>query len=146
MAVLVISAVAILGTGSGDELLGKLKLKKVVRSPLDYDGDGIPNQQELCIGSDPLRFNRNADDTYALSSQVADRFYDHDLDEVSGVWEWAYFNDYRTDPCDPDTDNDGYSDGEELLSWNNFTNPLDPCDPRPHATACMTQGASIERR
>ncbi len=44
-------------------------------------------------------------------------------------------NDSHTNPTDPDTDNDGVEDGEEV---ENGTNPLDPCDPNPNHPTCTS--------
>lgn len=119
IAVVIVSVVAVIGTGSGDELLGRvnLKVKRNTQTPanMDFDRDGLTIQQENNIGTDPLK---------------------------------------------RDTDGDGYSDGVEVgeayqVSWGEtpsfidpelVSDPLDPCDPNPLASACLTQGVSVERR
>jgi gliding motility-associated-like protein len=40
-----------------------------------------------------------------------------------------------TDPTNPDSDDDGYSDGQEVT---NGSDPLDPCDPDDSSPECAT--------
>ena len=51
---------------------------------------------------------------------------DDDEDDVFTLCESKY---YRTKPNDPDTDADGYPDGQEIYEL--LTDPLDPLDPPP---------------
>ena len=53
-----------------------------------------------------------------------------------------------TDPLNPDTDGDGYNDGEEVTGVDDPTtpavtmgtsDPLDPCDPDPNSPACAAE-------
>jgi hypothetical protein len=90
--------------------------------PCDQDGDGLTNDQETALGTDP---------------EVADTDGDglNDGDEVFI---------HHTNPLEPDTDGDGLTDGEEI---NNVDDPattlvpagasdaLDPCSPTASA-AC----------
>lgn len=72
---------------------------------VDQDGDGMPDAWELANGLDPT----NASD--ALS--------DADHDGLNARQEYQA----GTDPNNPDTDGDGFSDGVEVLGGGN---PLDP--------------------
>lgn len=75
--------------------------------PPDTDGDGMPDRYEAlhhCL--DPL---------------VDDKDADSDLDTLRNGPEW----DAGTDPCHPDTDRGGESDGSEALR---AANPFDPAD------------------
>ncbi len=84
-------------------------------SPLDSDGDGLSDDDEIDIhGTDP--FNPDTDDDGLL-----------DGDEVSGALN--PFATLPTDPLDPDSDGDGIEDGDEIsgilnLLWGN--QPTDP--------------------
>jgi hypothetical protein len=67
---------------------------------IDSDGDGLTDEQETALGTDPL-------------------LPDSDADGVSDSDENDF---YGTDALDPDTDDDGLGDAEELLTYT--TNPL----------------------
>ena len=49
-------------------------------------------------------------------------------------------NIYGTDPNNPDTDGDGYNDGDEI---NAGSDPLDPCDPDTNSPTCDSDGDGI---
>lgn len=66
-------------------------------SAFDPDSDGLTNNQELQINTDP-----NNPDT------------DND-----GLKDGEEVNLYKTDPTKPDTDNDSYTDGQEVKSGYN---------------------------
>jgi hypothetical protein len=67
----------------------------------DDDDDGLPDDDELTLGTDPL--DPDSDDDGLL-----------DGDEVDV---------HMTDPLDPDTDDDGFTDGVEVAAGS------DPNDP-----------------
>lgn len=69
-------------------------------TPVDTDGDGIPDEEELKIGTDPQKPDTDDD---GLS----------DFDEI---------NRYNTNPLAADSDEEGLKDGEEVLTYR--TNPL----------------------
>jgi len=68
---------------------------------LDEDGDGLTNDQEAAIGTDP--FNPDSDN---------DGLFDKEEVVV-----------YKTDPLNPDTDGDTYLDGSEVKSGYNPSGP-----------------------
>jgi hypothetical protein len=74
----------------------------------DTDGDGLPDYWEAGNG---LNLNNPNGEDGASG--------DPDQDGLSNLEEFAL----GLDPQDPDTDNDGWSDGTELV-WG--TNPLNP--------------------
>ncbi len=74
---------------------------EAVQKPLDSDGDGLSDAEELKLGTNPFSKDTDGD---GLS----------DYDEVMI---------YHTDPKNPDTDGDGYTDGQEVKSGHN---PLGP--------------------
>lgn len=73
----------------------------LVNQPLDSDKDGLTDEEEVSLGTNP-----NSPDTE--SDGLSDR------DEVKI---------YKTDPKNKDTDGDGYSDGDEVKGGYN---PLGP--------------------
>lgn len=69
--------------------------------PIDSDGDGLTDEDEARLGTDPLK--ADSDDDGLL-----------DNEEVRI---------YKSDPMVPDTDGDGYKDGDEV---KNGYNPIGP--------------------
>ena len=93
----------------------------------DTDDDGIEDGQEVTDGTDPL------DD---CDSNGGTPLGDSDCDG-DGLTN-AEENDLGTDPNDADSDSDGLTDGEEVLVEDDpnttlvpeeASDPLDPCDP-----------------
>ena len=94
----------------------------------DTDGDGILDGQEVNVdGTDPL------DDCDSIGGTPLPES-DCDNDGLTNAEE----NDLGTDPFDADTDDDGLTDGEEVLVEDNPdteavpegpSDPLDACDP-----------------
>jgi hypothetical protein len=72
----------------------------VASSPVDSDGDGLSDLDELALGSDPT---------------LADTDHDRLDDGVEGAM--------GTDPTRFDTDGDGFFDGDEASAYRD---PLDP--------------------
>ena len=69
--------------------------------PVDTDNDGLTDDQEADIGTDP---------------KVADT-------DGDGLTDGEEVNEYGTDPLAEDSDNDGLIDGEEVNSYN--TDPME---------------------
>lgn len=68
---------------------------------LDDDSDGLSNEEESVLGTNPLETDTDNDGLF-------------DREEVRS---------FRTDPTNADTDGDGLSDYNEIKRW--FTNPLE---------------------
>lgn len=90
----------------------RVQVLSVVGDSLDSDGDGMPDGYEKEHGLDPLD---------ATGDNGADG--DPDGDGLRNLDEYTL----GTDPQNPDTDGDGYQDGEEVHDLG--TDPLDPEDP-----------------
>ena len=71
---------------------------------LDSDGDGLTDEEELRIGTDPHNPDTDGD----------------------GLLDGEEVHNYKTNPLDPDTDKGGVRDGHEVIY--DHTNPLDPSD------------------
>ncbi|MCC5848320.1 MAG: S8 family serine peptidase [Verrucomicrobia bacterium] len=92
----------------------------------DYDGDGLTNEWEFKLGSDPAN-------PYSLdpSGVLNDGEWDSDGDGLSN-WEEIYV--WGTDPTNPDTSDNGISDGDSLNplishGGRSVTNPLNSRSP-----------------
>ena len=104
---------------------------------IDSDDDGLSDELEITIGTDPSLPDSDADG--ASDSDEID-FYgtdaldpDTDADELADAEELLT---YGTNPLLDDTDGDGVSDGEEVTGWSD---PLDaasvPATPTPSPTS-----------
>src|SRR5215211_7736628 len=90
----------------------------------DSDGDGLTNEREASLGTDPLKPDTDADgltdleevETYETNPLVADTDADRlsDSDEVKT---------HLTDPRNPDMDSDGRLDGDEIAGGTDPRNP-----------------------
>ena len=85
-------------------------------TPGDSDGDGLSDEQEKELGTDP-----NNPDT-----------------DGDGLNDGAEVNTTKTDPLNPDTDGDGLSDGDEV-----FTHKTDPLNPDTDGDG-LSDGKEIE--
>lgn len=94
---------------SDEDGLSDEKEKSIGTDPLkpDTDGDGLTDFQEVVLGTDPLIPNTYSDTL------------DSDSD---GLTDLAEVSDYFTDPLSADTDGDELNDYEEINTYR--TNPL----------------------
>ncbi|KAI9550000.1 hypothetical protein GHT06_003265 [Daphnia sinensis] len=101
----------------------------------DWDGDGVPNDQELLDGTDPNNgCDYKADNQKLALVTAAWKSTDCDKDGLTNYEEATGIDDpatpanpkgNKTNPLNPDSDGDGVSDGQEALDG---TNPNDGCD------------------
>jgi len=116
----------------------------------DRDGDGLTNDQEVVVRTDPTNPDTDGDifkdgaEVIANSDPldpcdpnpdagVCDRDGDGLVnDDENNIW--------KTDPLNPDTDGDSFSDGAEVLG---DSDPLDPCDPDLNAITCDRDGDGL---
>lgn len=89
---------------------------------VDTDGDGLTDQEEEILGTNPLKADTDGD---GLTDYEEVHTYKTDpLKEDSdgdGLSDYHEVRIYLTDPLIADTDGDGHNDGEEV---NNGYNPL----------------------
>ena len=100
----------------GDGLIAALDADETDGPLADPDGDGLSNEDEADLGTDPR--NEDTDE---------DQLTDYDE-----VYE------HGTDPLSADTDGDGYPDFTEI---NRGTNPIDPLDPDAPVCSCSSSMA-----
>lgn len=93
----------------------------------DYDGDGLLNDDEDLLGTNPSDTDSDKDGmsdywevTYGLDALIDDSNDDLDSDRLSNLEEYQN----GTDPRDPDSDDDLLSDGDELIDQG--TDPRNP--------------------
>ncbi|MDP2991672.1 MAG: OmpA family protein [Kiritimatiellota bacterium] len=95
--------------------------------PIDSDGDGLTDQEELKLGTDPHNPDTDGDGltdgeevkVYKTDPLNPDTDYDA-LTDGNEVYK------YKTNPLERDTDKGGVADGHEVIE--DSTNPLDPSD------------------
>jgi Tol biopolymer transport system component len=90
----------------------------------DTDGDGLANDREAALGTDPLLPDTDADrltdrdevDTHQTNPLVADT-------DGDGLLDGDEVQTHLTDPRNPDMDNDGRNDGNEIAGGTDPRNP-----------------------
>lgn len=80
----------------------------------DADGDGLNDRNEYMAGTDPTR-------THSFGGMTSDADIDSDGDGLTNMEEQ---NDYGTNPGKNDTDDDGVSDGTEVLYSTSPVHPM----------------------
>jgi Tol biopolymer transport system component len=90
----------------------------------DTDGDGLTNERENSLGTDPL--NPDTDGDGLSDGEEVDIYRTNPLNpdtDGDGLLDGAEVLTYGTDPLNPDTDGDGLNDGDEV---SRGTDPLNP--------------------
>ncbi len=109
-----------------DVIASTLGLSILATDPEDLDCDGLTNDEEIALGTDPNNPDSDADgllDGEEVNTHGTDPLNpDTDAD---GLLDGEEVNTHGTDPLNPDTDADGVSDGDEVT---NGTDPKDPDD------------------
>lgn len=112
------------GSGKADSGFGA---PAVPAGAKDSDGDGLTDEEEAKLGTDPFKKDTDGD---GLTDYEEVRIYKTDPlnpdTDFDGLSDGDEVKKYKTDPLKRDTDNGGVSDGHEVLV--DGTNPLDPTD------------------
>ncbi len=90
----------------------------------DRDGDGLRDDIEAALGTDPL--DPDTDDDGLTDGEEVNTYGTDPLDadtDDDGLTDPGEINTHATDPLDPDTDDDGLEDGPEVNTHD--TDPLD---------------------
>lgn len=104
--------------------------------PLDSDGDGLSDEAERALGTDPNLPDSDGDgidDLAELERGSNPTLSDSDNDGLSDADELDI---YGTDPLNPDSDGDGFNDQEEVLAGS---------DPNSAASVPPKPGANLTK-
>lgn len=108
------------GAAKEDEII-------VSDGPVDSDGDGLSDDEELRRGTDPLNPDTDGD-----GLKDGEEVFKYKTDPLNPDSDYDLLKDgeevlkYKTDPLDPDTDKGGVRDGHEVLE--DHTDPLNGDD------------------
>jgi len=95
--------------------------------PKDSDGDGLTDEEEAKLGTDP--FNKDTDGDGLTDGDEVKVYHTNPLNpdtDFDGLKDGQEVFTYKTNPLDRDTDHGGVADGHEVIE--DHTNPLDPSD------------------
>ena len=95
--------------------------------PIDSDGDGLTDEEELKLGTDP--HNPDTDGDGLTDGEEVKIYHTDPLNpdtDYDGLNDGDEVYKYHTDPLNRDTDGGGVADGHEVIE--DHTNPLDPSD------------------
>lgn len=113
------------GGGSAATEMGAAALAEGL--PKDSDGDGLTDEQEAKLGTDP--FNKDTDGDGLTDGDEVNVYKTNPLNpdtDFDGLKDGPEVFTYKTNPLDRDTDKGGVADGHEVIE--DHTNPLDPSD------------------
>jgi Tol biopolymer transport system component len=92
--------------------------------PSDSDGDGLTNEREAVLGTDPLLADTDGDrllDREEVETHLTNPL-DIDTDD-DGLQDGDEVQTHQTDPRNPDMDGDGLSEGDEIARGTDPRNP-----------------------
>jgi outer membrane protein OmpA-like peptidoglycan-associated protein len=95
--------------------------------PKDSDGDGLTDEEEAKLGTDP--FNKDTDGDGLTDGDEVKVYKTNPLNpdtDFDGLKDGQEVFTHKTNPLDRDTDKGGVADGHEVIE--DHTNPLDPSD------------------
>jgi outer membrane protein OmpA-like peptidoglycan-associated protein/opacity protein-like surface antigen len=95
--------------------------------PKDSDGDGLTDDEEAKLGTDP--FNKDTDSDGLTDYEEVKTYLTNPLNpdtDFDGLKDGEEVKVHKTNALDRDTDKGGVADGHEVIE--DHTNPLDPSD------------------
>lgn len=99
----------------------------VAGGAVDSDGDGLTDEEELRLGTDPR--NPDTDGDKLTDGEEVKKYLTDPLNpdtDYDGLLDGAEVYEHKTNPLERDTDKGGVADGHEVIE--DHTNPLDPTD------------------
>ncbi len=111
----------------GKETAAPVSTSLATNLPKDSDGDGLTDDEEAKLGTDP--FNKDTDGDGLSDGDEVKTYKTNPLNpdtDFDGLKDGEEVLTYKTNPLDRDTDKGGVADGHEVLV--DHTNPLDPSD------------------
>lgn len=113
--------------GNGGSAPVETSAAVVANVPKDSDGDGLTDDEEAKLGTDP--FNKDTDGDGLTDGEEVKTYKTNPLNpdsDFDGLKDGEEVLTYKTNPLARDTDNGGVADGHEVIE--DHTNPLDPSD------------------
>lgn len=112
----------VIDTGTGGDDTAVLDTGTVYVPPVDTDGDGLTDDEEAVLGTDPTSTDSDSDglDDKQENDDGSDPL-DSDSDD-DGLSDGDEVSTYATDPNNEDSDGDGYTDGEEITAGSDPLN------------------------
>ncbi len=95
----------------------------------DPDGDGLTNDEEKRLGTDPHKADTDGDGL--TDGEEVHKYHTDPLKvdtDGDGLTDGEEVHKYHTDPNNKDTDGDGLSDGDEVLKYKTDPNKADTDD------------------
>ena len=101
-----------------------IQTQTALSGTVDSDGDGLPNDRELALGTDPLLPDSDNDrlpDREEVEARQTNPL-DTDTDD-DRIQDGDEIQTHQTDPRNPDMDGDGRLDGDEIAGGSDPRNP-----------------------
>ena len=95
----------------------------------DHDGDGLTNDEEKRLGTDPHKADTDGDGL--TDGEEVNKYHTDPLkvdSDGDGLNDGEEVHKYHTDPNNKDTDGDGLSDADEILKYKTDPNKMDTDD------------------